>query len=234
MVVMTPDTIALAICSREDTKNYTDALFSHMLSLVDPERGLEGIVVPSETRYATTLLFHDLDDIEVRAPKYFDCIPPSEEHVVEIWNTFSHLRECDGPGILVHCEAGISRSVAAAIIGLCAMGFKPEDAFRRVTFINEIGLPNRRMLRLAGEMMDDNGRLLRMAEKHRKFLFQKYSQFDPTEFLRAELDRKPFWRKWLDYARLLLTTRGNMASYGSDQKMWSRLQIKEGMQEQDA
>lgn len=122
--------IALAICSREDTRNHVDGNFSHILSLVDPERGLDGIVMPSKAEYAATLLFHDLDDIEVRAPKYFDCIPPNEEHITEIWNSFSSLRDVSGIGILVHCEAGISRSVAAAIIGLCSLGFSPEDAFR--------------------------------------------------------------------------------------------------------
>jgi len=226
---MPENRIALAICSREETKNHTDGEYSHLLSLLDPERGYDGVTVPKKAKHTGLLLFHDLDDIEINAPKYFGCVPPDESHVQEIIGFFQHLRQSQGHGILVHCEAGISRSTAAAIIGLCALGLTPETAFRHVANINEVGLPNRRMLRLAGKLLGDNGTLLEMAEEHRKLLFQKYTQEDPTEILRIELAQKAPWEIWAAFLRLWIQHLGKTMTAGSDHKMLARWKIKAGM-----
>lgn len=226
---MESNQLRLSICSREETAHHKDGDYTHVLSLLDPERGYDGIILPRKAKKTNTLLFHDLDDIETRAPKYFNCIPPNGAHVENIIQTFCELRITTGAGILVHCEAGISRSTAAAIIGLCALGLDPEDAFRQVAAINEVGLPNRRMLRLAGERFKDSGTLLTMAETHRRFLFEKYGQIDPTEKMRAELEHCSIWQLWWAYLGIWIKSSGRTQKHGSDEKMLSRWKMKANM-----
>lgn len=182
--------ISIRICARLDTGKFKDGNYSHMLSLLDPQGGFEGIVVPDKTRHLGRLMFNDLDDIEVRAPKYFSYIPPTRADIERIMEFFRRLKTNKGTGILIHCEAGISRSAAAAIVGLCGgLNLKPEVSFDYVLRMNEMGLPNRRMLRLADEVLGYPNTLARLAEHHRQELFRKYEQPDPLESLKNQLDR---------------------------------------------
>jgi hypothetical protein len=152
-------------------------------------------------------MFHDLDDIEVRAPKFCSYTPPVKSDVLKIMEFFQHIRSHEGTGVLIHCEAGISRSTAAAIIGLCALDIEPEAAFEYVRELSEMGLPNRRMLRLADEVLGVRGRLSAIAERHRRELFAKYEQPDPLQLLKDQLDRKSqgalrleTMRQWIKFA----------------------------------
>jgi predicted protein tyrosine phosphatase len=218
----------LGITSREGTAQHKEGNYSHMLSLLDPERGYDGVVCPKKVETLHAIYFHDLDDIEMQAPEYAGCILPAENHVVEVLEFFEMTRK-QGQGILINCEAGISRSTAAAMIGLTSLGITPRDAFRHVTAINELGLPNRRMLRLASKYLGDHGMLLELAEAQRKYLFAKYGQTDPTEIIRQRILRERCnwlmrtWKKLCGYATL--------GRQGSDIKLINRLKIKLAMQE---
>jgi predicted protein tyrosine phosphatase len=182
-----PSTIKLAISSRDDAHHHLAGDFSHSLSLLDPERGYAGLPLPRSVKHSELLMFHDLDDIEAQHKQFKNYNPPVKEHIKVIIDMFRHMRARRGSGIVVHCEAGISRSTAASIIGLCTLGIEPKAAFEHVVSINEFALPNRRMLRLAGSILKDNGQLSAIAEARRAELFAKHSQCDPTEKLRGEI-----------------------------------------------
>jgi predicted protein tyrosine phosphatase len=64
--------------------------------------------------------------------------------------------------LLIHCEAGVSRSTATAlIIHACWLGAGREDeAMRRVIAQRPYAIPNRRMVALADRFLALDGRLL--------------------------------------------------------------------------
>jgi predicted protein tyrosine phosphatase len=71
------------------------------------------------------------------------------------------LRSTNGR-ILIHCEAGVSRSTAAALIMYaCWLGpGREHGAMMRVMAQRPIAIPNRRMVQIADSLLDREGRLL--------------------------------------------------------------------------
>jgi len=199
--------LSISICARKATDQYKHGDYSHMLSLLDPHEPYDDIIIPDSTQHLGRIMFHDLDDIEVRAPQYCTYMPPQKSHVLQISEFFKHVSATGGHGILIHCEAGISRSTASAIVGLCSLGVEPEASFEYITGLIEMALPNRRLLRLADETFWGTPILEPLAEKRRKWLFEKYEQPDPLQQLKAELDKKGWaslrierMQHWSNYA----------------------------------
>ena len=64
--------------------------------------------------------------------------------------------------ILIHCEAGISRSTATALIMYaCWLGpGREREAMERVRKQRPTAVPNRRMVRLADALLGREGRLI--------------------------------------------------------------------------
>ena len=85
----------------------------------------------------------------------------SEDDVRGIIKLAEQLRSETGT-LLIHCEAGVSRSTATAlIIYACWLGQGGEDeALRRVIAQRPFAIPNRRMVALADTLLDLDGRLL--------------------------------------------------------------------------
>ncbi len=98
------------------------------------------------------LLFGDTLDAETGA---------TEVDVRAIMELAQDLRSANGK-VLIHCEAGISRSTAAALIlYACWLGAGREDeAMRRVLAQRPLAIPNRRMIELADHLLNRGGRLL--------------------------------------------------------------------------
>jgi len=84
----------------------------------------------------------------------------TEEDIRRIIQLAEGLRSGTGR-ILIHCEAGVSRSSAAALIMYaCWLGPGGEqEALRRVLAQRPIAIPNRRMVELADRLLDRRGRL---------------------------------------------------------------------------
>jgi len=85
----------------------------------------------------------------------------TEEDVLRIIQLAEGLR-CGTGRILIHCEAGVSRSSAAALIMYaCWLGpGRERDAMERVLAQRPIAVPNRRMVEFADRLLDRGGRLV--------------------------------------------------------------------------
>jgi len=85
----------------------------------------------------------------------------SEADVWKIIELADRVRQLSGK-VLVHCEAGVSRSSAAALIMHAywlGPGQEPE-AMRRVLAQRPIAIPNRRMVQIADKILGRCGQLL--------------------------------------------------------------------------
>ena len=98
------------------------------------------------------LLFGDTLDAESGATEF---------DVRTLMELAQNLRSSQGK-VLIHCEAGVSRSTAAALILYsCWLGAGRErEAMRRVLAQRPIAMPNRRMVELADHLLKRGGRLL--------------------------------------------------------------------------
>jgi predicted protein tyrosine phosphatase len=86
---------------------------------------------------------------------------PTFADVERLIDTARTLAERSGR-VVIHCQAGISRSTAAAtIFWAVLLGEGREDeAIARVLAAREIAIPNRRMIRIADELLGREGRLV--------------------------------------------------------------------------
>ena len=90
----------------------------------------------------------------------------TEEDVRRIVQLAEQLRSESGT-VLIHCEAGVSRSTATALIMYaCWLGRGREDeAMRRVIAQRPFAIPNRRMVALADRFLELDGRLLQARDE---------------------------------------------------------------------
>jgi predicted protein tyrosine phosphatase len=91
---------------------------------------------------------------------------PTKDDVRRIIELAESLRTSAGK-VLIHCEAGVSRSSAAALI-MYAYWFGAErerEALERVLAQRPIARPNRRMVAFADELLGCGGRLMRVVEE---------------------------------------------------------------------
>ena len=84
----------------------------------------------------------------------------TEEDVRKIIRLAEDLRSRRGR-VLIHCEAGVSRSTAAALVMYaCWLGpGREREAMIRVLAQRPIAIPNRRIVELADRLLDRRGRL---------------------------------------------------------------------------
>ena len=90
----------------------------------------------------------------------------TEADVRRIVELAQHLRSERGT-LLIHCEAGVSRSTATALIMYAYwLGYGREDeAMQRVLAQRPYALPNRRMVALADRLLGLDGRLLEARDR---------------------------------------------------------------------
>jgi predicted protein tyrosine phosphatase len=130
---------------------------SHLVSLVtsaEQPPTPEGILVERHLRL-------EIDDIS--EPMLGGVLP--ERHHVERLIGFLHVWEHDDAPLLIHCVAGISRSMASALIGLVLKADGREaEAARHLRAAAPHAQPNRRIVALADQILGLDGRLIAARE----------------------------------------------------------------------
>ncbi len=89
---------------------------------------------------------------------------PCETHVADLVR-FALDWDREAP-LLIHCWAGISRSTAAAFIALCALnpGAHELELAQALRQASPTAYPNRRLVRLADEVLGRSGRMITAVE----------------------------------------------------------------------
>jgi len=222
----------MAICERLLLPEYLNKPITHSVILVDPELSFRVEFIPQNPCTSLRIYTHDLDDIEALAPKYFSCRMPSTGDVAKLIEMGKSISASDADwGLLVSCEAGISRSPASAIVLLVSMGYEPETAFDLALQAVPAALPNRRILRLADEMLGTGGSLLRLGEKHRVESFSRAGMEDPVKRLFDNVSpmmkmAMKLWRKIPPFSSTATLT----SSVGATAKEDSRRRLGEALQ----
>ncbi len=125
---------------------------SHLVSLLDPG---DVVTTPPGVRAENHLRLglHDISE------PYQGCIAPGPQHIESLlafgagWNRAAPL--------VAHCFAGVSRSTAAALILLCQINSGRErEAAALLRHRAGHAMPNQRMIALADEALQLQGRLI--------------------------------------------------------------------------
>src|SRR4030095_7945374 len=123
---------------------------SYLVSIGEPEE-----LPPAGYRNVRRKLRLLFADVEVEESG------PTEEDIRRIVRLADSLKSVGGK-VLIHCGAGGSRSAAAAlIIYACWLGpGREQEAMEKVFTQRPIAKPNRRMVKLADDILEREGRLI--------------------------------------------------------------------------
>ncbi|MEX1118569.1 MAG: hypothetical protein WEB60_07215 [Terrimicrobiaceae bacterium] len=203
----------IAVSSLSSLPSYRSVAIPYVVSLPDPDTKVTPDMLPHSCKKLLQLRFHDLDDIEILAPEYRKCLAPQPSHVETIIKFFEQIdsnekEDVENCAILVHCEAGLSRSAASAIIGLRTLGYDDATAFNIITQANPLSLPNRRMLRFADSIFGDTS-LQQIAEEHRVKQFNLAGYEDPVKEIERNHGRslRAFFLRFFQNSAYALTKR---------------------------
>ena len=151
---MTPEHLIIEVCSRDEASaNLCSpsqrADISFLISIGDPWDSPPAGMHHIDDRIR--LLFADANDDS----------GPTEADVAQLISFARAVMKRTGR-LLIHCQAGISRSSAAAlIVHAIALGAGHEaEAVSRVMAQRPIARPNRRMIAIADRLLDLDGKLI--------------------------------------------------------------------------
>jgi predicted protein tyrosine phosphatase len=71
-----------------------------------------------------------------------------------------------GDRLLIHCHAGKSRSPAFALGVLVRSGLSPHAALQKVRALRPLIIPNRLMISLLDDLLEQQGKLIRVVRDH--------------------------------------------------------------------
>lgn len=143
----------LYVCSLHEMPYHARALRpEYLISLVQPEfQPPTPADVPPERH-----LRIEVHDISEQAE---GVVAPEEEHVRELIDFLRRRNASER--VLMHCYAGVSRSMAAALIGLVLdVQGKELEAALRLRAAAPHALPNARIIALADRILERQGRLV--------------------------------------------------------------------------
>jgi predicted protein tyrosine phosphatase len=146
------------VCNLVEMADHAQALeVSHLVSLVSPDE-------QPPTPACLAIERHHRVGIHDISEPLDGHILPAAEHIEGLIDFVRAWRHDEAP-ILIHCVAGISRSMAAALITLAVKAPGRElDAARHLRGAAAHAWPNRRMIELADELLGCAGRLVQARE----------------------------------------------------------------------
>ena len=146
------------VCNLMEMPDHAAALgVSHLVSLVAPDE------LPPTPPCIRSDRHHRIGVHDISQP-LDGHILPAEEHVLGLIDFVRGWRHEEAP-ILIHCMAGISRSMAAALITLVIKAPGREvEAARHLRGAAPHAYPNRRMIAVADQLLGCAGRLVEARE----------------------------------------------------------------------
>jgi predicted protein tyrosine phosphatase len=142
------------VCNLIEMPDHAEALgVSHLVSLVSPnEQPLTPTGITADRHHRVGI--HDISE------PLDGHVLPQPEHIQALVDFVGAWSPDEAP-ILIHCVAGISRSMAAALITLVlkAPG-REREAARHVRHAAPHAYPNRRMIAVADDLLGCDGRLV--------------------------------------------------------------------------
>jgi len=140
-----------------------------------------GEILSSPSRRENVVMLVSIGEAHDPAPAGFDNVTPRHrflfadtndeggptvEDVERLIATARSLAEQSGR-VVIHCQAGISRSTAAATIFYAVLlgEGREDEAIARVLAAREFAIPNRRMIRIADELLGRGGRLIAAVQR---------------------------------------------------------------------
>lgn len=147
-----------------------------MIDIVICSREEAGEILCSPSRRKDLVLLVSIGEPHDPAPAGFRNVAPrmrflfadtngeggaTEDDVRRLIGTAEAFAERSGR-VVIHCQAGISRSTAAATIFYAVLlgEGREEEAIARVLAAREFAIPNRRMIRLADVLLGRSGKLI--------------------------------------------------------------------------
>ena len=146
------------VCNLMEMPEHAEALrVSHLVSLVAPHE------LPATPPCVRSDRHHRIGVHDISEP-LDGHILPAEEHVEGLIGFVRSWRHDEAP-LLIHCVAGISRSMAAALITLVIKAPGREvEAARHLRGAAPHAYPNRRMIAVADQLLGCEGRLVQARE----------------------------------------------------------------------
>lgn len=157
----------VTVCGIPELPQHCSVGVSHVLSIIDTHEPRP----PALDDYFE--IEHELirfDDVVAEYPGFEACTPAHIERVLAFGDKV-HARP--DAHVLIHCHAGVSRSMAAAAILMAqhAPGHE-EEAFLKLLELRKHGWPNTRMVEFADVLLKRDGALLRGLVTYRKALLE--------------------------------------------------------------
>jgi len=157
----------MIICGIPEVAQHSSDQVTHVLSVISPADRLPPALAEFLDIDHEVIRFHD---VLAEGADHTAC---SQEHIGRILRFGERAHAAPGSRMLIHCHSGVSRSTAAAAILMAqyAPG-REEEAFLRLMELRGWAWPNTRMIEIADQLLERNGRLLSGLLAYRRALLR--------------------------------------------------------------
>jgi predicted protein tyrosine phosphatase len=168
---MSNEALNITVCSLLELEDHSSVEYDYIVSILDPDTPEPEALAAFGPHTRCTLRFHDA------VSALGSLTLPQPNHIRELL-TFGAGIEARHR-VLLHCQAGLCRSTAAALLLLAQSdpASTPETVVGRLLEIAPHAWPNVRMLQLGDEMLSYDGRLVEAMQPHYQSMREKYPLF---------------------------------------------------------